>query len=104
MVRLALATFRAVSKTGFEMIFVKYQNGTTQRGVLLTLGGDSIRVAIEGCDDAVEFRKVSGRWISADCEVVTFEFGEQVYDTDDPAGLPAFFARDSCTDIARLIM
>jgi hypothetical protein len=56
------------------MIFIRYRNGRILRGILLALGDQLIRVAIEGADDAAVFRLVSGVWVTDDCEVVTFEF------------------------------
>ena len=58
------------------MIFVRYKNGKKLQGILLALGDQSIRVAIQGEDDAVQFRLVRGVWVSEDCELVTFEFAE----------------------------
>jgi hypothetical protein len=58
------------------MIFVRYKTGRKLQGVLLALGDQSIRIAIQGEDDAVQFRLVRGVWVSEDCEVVTFEFAE----------------------------
>src|SRR5689334_24340780 len=104
LVRVELAGFGTMHQTGSQMIYVKYPNGTTRQGVLLTLGGNWIRVAIQGCDDAVEYRQVSGRWISEDCEVVTFEFSERIHDIDDPEELPALLTSQFQGSIVPLIM
>jgi len=56
------------------MILVKYKNGRVLRGIVLTLGDHKIRVAIQGSDDAVEYRMVSGAWISEEIDSVTIEF------------------------------
>ena len=58
------------------MILIRYRNGRVLRGILLALGDQLIRVAIEGADDAAVFRLVSGVWVTDDCEVVTFEFAD----------------------------
>ena len=58
------------------MLLVNYRNGKKQHGMLLALGNQSIRVAIEGAADSVIFRLVNGFWVSEDCEVVTFDFAE----------------------------
>jgi hypothetical protein len=76
------------------MIFVKYENGKKLKGVVLCLGGRHVRVAIQGLDDAVEYRLVSGRWVSEDCEIVSFEFAEGGFPTEDPQDLPAIFASE----------
>jgi len=59
------------------MLRIRYGNGTVLQGILLALGDQKIRVAIKGSDDVVEYRLVSQRWISDDCEVVAMEFEEE---------------------------
>ena len=56
------------------MAIIRYKNGRKLQGILLSLGNDEVRVAIKGGDDAAVFRRISGVWVSEDCEVVTFEF------------------------------
>lgn len=46
------------------------------RGILLSLSGDAIRVALENCGDAAEFRRVDGGWISEQGEPVEIEWRE----------------------------
>ena len=46
-------------------------------GVTLARTANTMRVAIKGGDDAVEFIKVHGTWISEDCEPVTMEYGSR---------------------------
>jgi hypothetical protein len=55
-------------------MLIRHADGTTQVGILLALTGDRLRVAIRDEDDVVEYRLVSGRWVSEDCEPVTFQF------------------------------
>jgi hypothetical protein len=66
------------------MIFIKYSNGLVLQGVVLSLGDQSMRVAIENSDDAVEFRRISGVWVSEDCEVVSIQFSGQGYPVEIP--------------------
>ena len=56
------------------MVLVKYTDGTILRGILLVLWGAELRIAVSGCDDIAVFRLVKQRWLSQDCDVVTFEF------------------------------
>ncbi|HJZ97952.1 MAG TPA: hypothetical protein VKE70_15685 [Candidatus Solibacter sp.] len=70
------------------MILVKYKNGRVLRGIALSLGDHKIRVAIQGSDDAVEYRMVSGAWISEDCEVVSFEFADRDLASEDAREMP----------------
>jgi hypothetical protein len=55
-------------------MLIRYTDGTIRVGILLSLAGSTMRVAVRDEDDVAEFRLVSGRWISEDCEPVTFEF------------------------------
>ena len=60
-----------------SMLRIRYANGTVLQGILLALGDQKIRVAIKGSDDVVEYRLVSQRWISEDCEVVAMELDDE---------------------------
>jgi len=54
---------------------IRYADGKAIEGVTLARTANMMRVAAEGSDDAVEFIKVHGTWISEDCEPVTLEYG-----------------------------
>ena len=56
------------------MIRIRRTDGSTQDGVLLSLQGDTVRIAGKGCSDLLEYRLIHNVWVSEDCEVVTFEF------------------------------
>ena len=56
------------------MIVIRHSDGATQEGVLLCLQGVMLRIAGKGSEDVLEFHLVHGKWVSEDCEVVTFEF------------------------------
>jgi hypothetical protein len=77
------------------MVLVNYENGRRLQGIVMTLGGEWVRLAIQGAEDAVEYRLVSGRWVSEDCEVVTFEFKESGFAAEEPSELPAIFAHET---------
>jgi hypothetical protein len=53
---------------------IRYADGRTLDGMVLSLKGSVARVAIKDEDDAAEFNLVHGQWISEDCETVTFDF------------------------------
>ena len=57
-------------------MLIHYTNGTVRQGVLLALGDQKIRVALQGSDDVDEYRLFNQHWISEDCEVVTMSFTE----------------------------
>jgi hypothetical protein len=59
-----------------SMLRIRYSNGKVLQGILLALGDQKIRVAVIDCDDVAEYRLVSQHWVSEDCDVVTFEFGD----------------------------
>jgi hypothetical protein len=54
------------------MIVIQHSDGSTQEGILLSVFGDTIRIAGKGSDDVLEFRLVHGNWVSENCDVVTF--------------------------------
>lgn len=55
---------------------ITYPDGTCIRAMLLSRSADTMRVALEGDDDARSFVCVNGTWVSEDAEtvVVTFEW------------------------------
>jgi hypothetical protein len=59
----------------FRTISIKYSNGLVLQGVVLSIGDQSIRVAIK--DDAAEYRMIRGVWVSEDCEIVRLMFTGQ---------------------------
>jgi len=62
------------------MIVIRHSDGAAQDGVLLSLQGDAMRIAGKGSDDVLEFRLIHGKWVSEDCDVVTFEFPLAVFE------------------------
>jgi len=56
---------------------LRYRDGKTIEGVTLARTADTVRVALQGCEDAAEFINVHGTWISEDCEPVTIEYGSR---------------------------
>ena len=59
------------------MLLIRYNNGSVLQGALLALGDQKIRVALKGSDDVVEYRLVSQRWVSEDCEIVAIGFADE---------------------------
>ena len=47
---------------------IQYSDGRAAEAVLLARTETTIRVAMQGADDVVEFSKTGGTWVSADCE------------------------------------
>src|SRR5580704_605407 len=60
-------------------MLMHYRDGRVLAGVLLSLKGDEMRVAVKDADDVAEFRLVNGVWISESCEPVTFDFPTAVF-------------------------
>jgi hypothetical protein len=56
------------------MICIHYNNGRVLQGVVLAFGNRLVRVAVEGSEDAVEFKLINQVWVSEDCEVVKLHF------------------------------
>jgi hypothetical protein len=57
------------------------------RGILLSLEGNSIRVALEDCGDAAEFQRTAGGWIAEDGTSVEIEW--QAMPQSDPSSAEA---------------
>jgi len=56
------------------MLYIRCGSHFVLRGILLSLEGDTIRVALEECGDAAEYRRVENGWISEDGDPVEIEF------------------------------
>lgn len=55
-------------------MLITYSDGRAVEAVLLARSGEAMRVAMKGADDATEFRRINGTWVSDDCEPVRIEF------------------------------
>jgi hypothetical protein len=55
-------------------MIITYANGTTLEAILVTRHEHTIRVAVRGGDDLLEFKDINGTWVSEDCEPVRIEF------------------------------
>jgi hypothetical protein len=53
---------------------IRYANGKTIQGIVLSQYRGSIRVAVEGCEDVVGFTAGNGTWLSEDRTPVRLEF------------------------------
>ena len=60
-------------------MLMHYRDGRVVAGILLSLKGDTMRVAVKDADDVLELRLMNGLWISESCEAVTFEFPTAVF-------------------------
>lgn len=56
-----------------------FQDGRILPGILLSLRGNQMRVALIDADDIAEFRNYDGTWFSESSETVTFEFPTAVF-------------------------
>ena len=59
---------------------ITYVNGKSTEAVLLWSTENKMRLAVEGAEDAFELAKISGVWVSADCEPVTVQYAWQLCD------------------------
>ena len=56
-------------------MIIRYADGKTLEGILLYRSESEIRVAVPGCEDIVEFKRVNEIWVSEDCEPARIDFG-----------------------------
>ena len=70
-------------------MIIRYEDGRTVEGILLSRSENRMRVALKGTDDVTEFTDIHGVWVASDCEPVQIEFawqkksGEPVVSVDD---------------------
>jgi len=69
---------------------ITYSDGRAVQAALLSREGDTIRVAIEGAEDVMQFRNIEGWWISEECEAAKIDF---VYPRKAP---PTDVSEDDC--------
>jgi hypothetical protein len=55
-------------------MIIRYSDGSYAHGVIYRLTGGTLRAAVAGVEDAIEFRLVHGAWTSDNGVVVSFEF------------------------------
>jgi hypothetical protein len=53
---------------------IQYSDGKALEAVLLSRTETTLRAAIQGADDVVEFSSINGVWVSEDCEPVRIVF------------------------------
>jgi len=68
---------------GGSMI-IRY-NGVIKDARILDRSGDTMRIALEHSDDAVELNLVDGNWFSAERQQISFEF---LWESEIPLLLP----------------
>lgn len=59
---------------------IRYSDGRPVEAALLSRTENTMRVAVQGADDATEFTNIKGTWVAADCEPVSIEFAWQRLD------------------------
>jgi hypothetical protein len=55
-------------------MLVHYSDGRVLLGILVSLNGHQVRVAVKDTEDIAEFKLLNGVWVSECCEAVTFHF------------------------------
>jgi hypothetical protein len=55
-------------------MLIRYSDGSFIDGVIHRLEGGTLRAAVTGLEDAVEFRLIRDEWVSESGNAVTFEF------------------------------
>ena len=61
-------------------MLIQYRDGRTLVGILLSLKGSRMRVAVKDADDVAEFLLINEFWISEGGEPVTFEFPTAIFE------------------------
>ena len=74
------------------MLQIRIGDFLVLRGILLSLEGNSIRVALEDCGDAAEFQRTAGGWIAEDGTSVQIEWHALSQPDPPPADADPFEA------------
>jgi hypothetical protein len=53
---------------------IHYNNGISTDALLLALDKNTLRAAVPGEPDTIEFTRINGVWVSEDCEPARIEF------------------------------
>ena len=77
------------------MLYIRCGSFFVLRGILLSLCGDTIRVALEDCGDVAEYRRVEGGWVSEDGTAVEIEL--HAIPQSEPADFPLALAVERST-------
>ena len=56
------------------VMVIRYSDGSYVEGVIHGLGGGTVRAAVPGIDDAIDYTLIQNEWTSKTGLVVTFEF------------------------------
>ena len=75
------------------MLYLRFGKHCVLRGILLSLEGHSIRVALEDCGDAAEYRRVENGWVDEFGQSLEIEFQPMASAGALPFPLTAAFER-----------
>jgi hypothetical protein len=76
-------------------MIIRYSEGFCIEGIIQRIEGDTMRAAVAGHDDAVEYRLIDQQWMSAGGARVTFEFPPQAQIDPFPILPDPFLPRDA---------
>lgn len=62
-------------------MIITLMDGQKHEAVIYSQTGNTMRVAINGAEDLVDFTCISGQWVSENCEAVEIEFAWQAIPT-----------------------
>ena len=55
-------------------MLIRYEDGRNSEAVLISRTTGTMRVVLQGSDDALDLTEVNGAWLSENCEPVQVEF------------------------------
>ena len=56
------------------IVKIRYADGSVMDARILSLRGNTMRMAVRNCDDALKVTFSNGRWFSDDFQEIQFEF------------------------------
>src|SRR5437764_2577168 len=69
-----METVEMAETPGAQLMVIRYSDGSYIHAVIHRLQGGTVRAAVPGLEDAIEYRLIRGQWTSEMGVVVTFEF------------------------------
>jgi hypothetical protein len=83
---------------------IRYANGTTREGLLLSKGDGMLRVAVKGVNDALVLHSVSGAWMAESREPVQIELEwQRIPSRAVPDRTDCIFEQDMAERLIRVV-
>lgn len=83
---------------------IRYQDGSAIEGITLSQTSTTLRVAVKGQDDVMEFNNINGAWVSEDCEPVILETGSSARTPEAYSADQFICSKELASHLIRLLL